>query len=82
MRTAKEGVEEEGKEKEVTVLERQCENGDSETEKKETDDDKEELGVGTSDKASSSAQDVGGGAVEGGDDSRGTWQTFVEMLLW
>jgi len=71
MRTAKEGVEEEGKEKEVTVLERQCENGDSETEKKETDDDKKELSVGTSDKASSSAQEVGV-PVEGGDDSRGT----------
>ena len=73
MRTAKEGVEEEGKEKEVTVLERKCENGDSETEEKETDDDKKELSVGTSDKASSSAQEVGGGVpVEGWDDSRGT----------
>ena len=72
MRTAKEGVEEEGKEKEVTVLERKCESGDSETEKKETYDDKEELGVGTSDKTSSSAQEVGGVPVEGGEDSRGT----------
>ena len=72
MRTAKEGVEEEGKEKEVTVLERQCEHGDPETEEKETDDDKEELGVGTSDKTSSSAQEVGGVPVEGGDDTRGT----------
>ena len=69
MRTAKEGVEEEGKEREVTVLERKCENGDSETEEKETDDDKEELGVGTSDKASSSEVGV---PVEGGDESRGT----------
>ena len=82
MRTAKEGVEEEGKEKEVTVLERKCESGDSETEKKETDDDKEELGVGTSDKTSSSVEEVGGVPVEGGEDSRGTWQTFVEILLW
>merc|ERR1712039_168151 len=45
MRIAKEGVEEEG-------------------------DDKEELGVGTSDKASSSVEEVGGVPVEGGDDSR------------
>merc|ERR1712156_1356953 len=72
MRTPKEGVEEEGKEKEVTVLERKCEHGDSESEKKESDDYKEELGVGTSDKTSSSAQEVGGVPVEGGDDSRGT----------
>ena len=67
MRTAKEGVEEEGKEKEV--LERQCENKDSSSEEKETDDDKKDLGDRTSEKASSSEVGV---PVEGGDDSRGT----------